>query len=99
MKRTARRPSRWSIVIGLLAAAFGLGRVLPAAPEINKGETKRNNLVTELLNSTAVAEPNAEFTFSRATEGWVFIAATFQGTGACTITLDPASQPHTVIVH
>lgn len=99
MKRTARRLSRWSIVLGLLAATFGLGLVAPAAPEVNKGETKRNNLVTELLNSTAVAEPNAEFTFARATEGWVFIGATFKGTGACTITLDPGSRPHTAIVH
>ncbi|HTK77336.1 MAG TPA: hypothetical protein VL371_18880 [Gemmataceae bacterium] len=99
MKRTARRLSRWSIVIGLLAAAFGVARAGPAAPELGKGETKRNNLVTELVNSTAVAEPNAEFTFARAAEGWVFIAATFNGTGGCTITLDPASRPHTVIVH
>ena len=33
------------VVIGLIIATAGLGRFGPAAPEVGKGETKRNNLV------------------------------------------------------
>src|SRR4051812_10559075 len=62
-------------------------------------ETKRNNLVAELLNETSISEPSAEFTFTRATEGWVFIAARFKGVGTVTGTLDPASRHDAVFVH
>src|SRR5690242_16020944 len=63
------------------------------------GEKKRNNLVTELLHATAIATPRAEFTFTRATEGWVFIATSFKGTGTSRITLDPASRREAIIIH
>lgn len=97
MKLTTGRQFRWPILLGLLLAAVGLGPVRTAALDVRGVETKRNNLVTELLDAKAVAEPTAEFTFTRAADGWVFIAAAFKGTGTSTITLDPASQPHTVV--
>src|SRR5438105_7421651 len=62
-------------------------------------EKKRNNLVAELLHASSISEPSAEFTFTRATEGWVFISVTFKGTGTSTSTLDPASRRDAVIVH
>src|SRR5205807_24292 len=47
--------------------------------------------------ASSIATPSAEFTFTRATEGWVFIAVSFRGAGACTCTLDPASRPDAVV--
>jgi hypothetical protein len=99
MKLTSDLRFRWPILLGLLVAAFGLGRVRSAVLEVRGVETRRNNLVAELLNATAVAEPTAEFRFARASDGWVLIAAAFQGAGTATITLDPASQPHVVAGH
>src|SRR5207245_8841633 len=63
------------------------------------GEQKRNNLVAELAHASSVAEPSAEFTFTRPTEGWVFISARFKGAGTAKGTLDPASRQDTVIAH
>src|SRR5689334_21357471 len=62
------------------------------------GEKKRNNLVAELLRASSIAA-NAEFIFTRATEGWIFISANFNGTGTARSTLDPASRQDAVIVH
>src|SRR5207247_762481 len=53
----------------------------------------------ELLNVTSISEPGAEFTFTRASEGWVFISAAFNGAGTSTIALLPASRRDAVIVH
>jgi hypothetical protein len=81
-------------LLSLLVFTFGSGAE-PTTPI----EKKRNNLVTELLQVASIQEPSAEFTFTRATEGWVFLSARFKGTGTCTSTLDPASRQDTVLVH
>jgi hypothetical protein len=62
-------------------------------------EAKGNNVVTELLHATSISDLRAEFTFRRATEGWIFISASFKGTGTFKSTLDPASRQDAVIVH
>src|SRR5262249_2315233 len=78
----------------LLLCLFAPGAASPLTAPV---ETGRNNLVTELLQASSLAEPSAEFTFTRATEGWVFIAARFTGTGTATCTLDPASPRPAVL--
>jgi len=44
-------------------------------------EKKQNNLVAELLDASAIAGASATLSFTRPTQGWVFISATFRGTG------------------
>ncbi len=84
--------------------AAGLGAILLCAlasgtQPASTVEPKRNNLVAELLQATAIPGPSAEFTFTRATDGWVFVAARSQGAGTATVTLDPAARSDAVIVH
>jgi hypothetical protein len=62
-------------------------------------EKRRNNLVAELLHAPSRSEPNAEFTFTRATEGWIFLSVRFKGTGTAQCTLDSASRQDAVIAH
>jgi hypothetical protein len=83
-------------LFSLLLCAGGSGAEPPVTPPVEK---KRNNLVAELLNASSTSEPSAEFTLTRAAEGWIFDSATFKGTGTSTTTLDPATRPDTVIVH
>ncbi len=85
-----------TVAAGLFATllcAFGAG----ADP--TPAERRRNNLVSELLEATSLPAPVAEFTFSRATEGWVFFSERFRGAGTSRSTLDPASRRDAVIVH
>lgn len=56
------------------------------------GERKLNNLVSVLLEASALAEPSAALTFTRARDGWICIAATCQGKGTVRITLDKESE-------
>ena len=85
-----------SALLSVLLCALGSGaRSTSASPVLQK----RNNLVTELLHTTSSADPSAEYTFTRATEGWIFISLRFKGTGISTSTLDPASRQDAVIVH
>src|SRR5207248_7843999 len=74
-------------LVALLLCACASGAELASRSPV---ATKRNNLVTELLRASSLAEASAEFTFTRATEGWIFIAASFKGIGTATCTLDPA---------
>jgi hypothetical protein len=85
-----------SILFAVLLGTFGIGVAPAVAAPV---ETRRNNLVAELLNATSISGPGAEFTVTRAAAGWVFFSATFKGTGTATITLDPASRPDAVIAH
>jgi hypothetical protein len=80
--------------------ASGLFSLLVCAlTSASPGDAKRNNLVMELLESSAISGPSAEFTFTRATEGWIFISARFKGTGTSTLALDPTSRQDLVMVH
>ena len=59
------------------------------------GEKKLNNLVSELLEVSSISESSKAFTFTRSSDGWVFISSTSQGT--VRIILDKESDE--VIVH
>jgi hypothetical protein len=54
-------------------------------------EKKLNNLVSVLLEASSIQKAAGSFTFSRPTEGWVFIAAMCKGKGTVTVALDKAS--------
>src|SRR6266545_6577993 len=59
------------------------------------GERKLNNLVAELLEVASVSESTKSFTFTRSSDGWVFISSTCKGT--VRVILDKESDA--VIVH
>jgi hypothetical protein len=85
-----------SCLLPLLPCTFATGAEPTVASPIEK---RQNNLVTPLLGASSILEPTADFKFSRATAGWVFIAATFKGSGTARGILDPASRQDTVLVH
>ncbi len=62
-------------------------------------EKRLNNLVCVLLDVETISSPNANFTFTRPTAGWVYFAATFQGTGTAKVVLDRAAGGDAVITH
>jgi len=83
-------------LLSFILCAFGNAAELTFASPV---EVKRNNLVTELLHATSISEPSSEFTFTRSTEGWIFISARLKGTGTFKSMLDPVSRPEPIIVH
>jgi hypothetical protein len=54
------------------------------------GEKKGNNLVSELLEVTAISKSGSSFRFTRSVEGWIFLSATYKGKGKLRILLDDA---------
>jgi len=78
-----------SSVCGLAAAA--------GIEVVSSGERKLNNLVSELLVVSSISNSAKPFTFTRSSDGWIFIASTSQGTGAARIVLD--QEGATVVVH
>jgi hypothetical protein len=91
--------SRSHLALGLLSillCTFAPGTECSCA---SAAETKRNNLVTELLTASSIAEPRAEFTFRRTTEGWIAVSASFKGTGSATGTLDQESAHNAILAY
>src|SRR5262245_43384953 len=57
-------------------------------------QKKRNNLVSELLEVTAISRSGNSFRFTRPGEGWIFVSATYKGTGKLKILLEaPGGTP------
>jgi hypothetical protein len=63
------------------------------------GEKKLNNLVADLLEVSSISKSSKPFPFTRSSEGWIFISATYKGSGTVRIILDQASRGDTVIFH
>src|SRR6266576_2687113 len=59
------------------------------------GERKLNNLVSVLLEVSSISKPSKSFTFTRSSDGWLFISSTCKGTAS--VVLDKESVA--VIVH
>ena len=94
-----RKPFR----VGLLSAVVATAAILisglagAAEPETPPpAERRLNNLVSELLDISAISQPSAHFKFQRPTDGWIFISASGRGTGTVRVVLD--NDPHPVIV-
>jgi hypothetical protein len=77
------------LVCGLAGAA--------EAEVLFSGERKLNNLVSELLEASSISESGKPFTFTRSSNGWVFISSTCNGKGTVRVILDKESDA--VIVH
>lgn len=91
MKRTLVCAIVLSTCLG--EAARGDGTV------VFSGERRRNNLVSELLEVSAVAKSGNSFRFTRPVEGWIFVSAACQGRGKLTILLDDAPGAEPVVLH
>ena len=63
------------------------------------GERKLNNLVSELLEVSSVSKSSKPSTFTRSSDGWIFILATCNGKGTVSVILDQKSGGDTVMVH
>ena len=69
-----------------------------AGAEIHfSGERKLNNLVSELLEVSSISKSSKPFTFTRSSDGWIFISSSCNGNGTVSLTLDKESRA--VIVH
>jgi hypothetical protein len=62
------------------------------------GERKLNNLVSVLLEVSSVSQSSSAFTFTRSSEGWVFIALSCEGKGVVNVALDKEQPGSSVIV-
>ena len=56
-----------------------------------------DNLVSELLEAASISKTGNPLTFTRSSDGWIFISANYKGQGTVRIILDKANDP--VIVH
>ena len=90
--------------ITALASSFGLQMALTCATtcaadnlSFFSGEKKLNNLVSVLLEASAVSKSSPSLTFSRASGGWISISATGKATGTVRVFLN--KEPGAVIVH
>jgi hypothetical protein len=79
-----------AILLGGLAEAAQAGILF-------SGEKKLNNLVSELLDVSATSQSAKPFTFTRPSDGWIFISSACKGTGTIRVILDKESDA--VIVH
>src|SRR6266487_838816 len=60
------------------------------------GEKKLNNLVSELLEVASISESGKPFTFTRSSDGWIFVSSNSKGNGTARVILDKSD---TVLVH
>lgn len=82
---------RTTAALGVLACLVMLSVAQAAEPQVVfSGQRKQNNLVTLLLEATAVSEPESTLTFRRERAGWVFVSAECRGPGAVALSLDDA---------
>src|SRR2546426_11205328 len=87
MKRTALS------LLGILALAGA-----PGAEVHFSGERKLNNLVSELLEVSAISKPGALYTLARSSGGWMLISSTCHGQGTVRLTLDKERRADAVLV-
>src|SRR3954462_6190545 len=84
-----------------LIFSFGLLLFASAANGeiVFSGEKKLNNFVSELLEVSSISQSSQAFTFTRKSDGWIFISASCTGTGTTRLILDQQTRADTVIVH
>ena len=88
MKMTPIAP----ILLSMLICGFA-----GATEVLFSGEKKQNNLVSELLEAASISKTGNPLTFTRSSDGWIFISANYKGQGTVRVILDKANDP--VIVH
>ncbi len=89
----------WVWLSGCVWCGLVASRANAAPTIVFSGDRARNNLVSDLLEVRAIAAPGATLTFTRATEGWIFITARPTGRGTATLTLDGGPPDTAVTLH
>jgi hypothetical protein len=84
-----------SILVTAIACGFASG---PEPMVVVSGEKKQNNLVSELLEVSSISKPSHSFTFTRPSQGWIFITATCQGKGTVRVSLDNEPSGDAIVV-
>jgi hypothetical protein len=83
-------PSAVNARLVVIIAIVGWIEMRVTAADIHfSGERKLNNLVAEVLVETSIPAPGGSFRFSRASDGWVFISST--GDGSANVFLNDGS--------
>src|ERR1044072_7896449 len=67
-------------------------------PQTHAADKKLNNLVSCLLQVSSTPRSPKPYTFSRASDGWVFISATCERSGPLIVNLDPHTNPEPIIL-
>ena len=83
-------------IVSILVLICGLARAAKAEL-LFSGEKKLNNLVSELLEVSSISQSSKPFTFTRSSDGWIFISSNCKGNGTVRVILDRESNA--VIVH
>src|SRR5262245_22520302 len=63
------------------------------------GEKKRNNLVSDLLEVTAISKASNTFAFTRSRDGWIFVSADYRGQGRLSILFENSSGGEPVLLY
>jgi hypothetical protein len=85
-----------SLTIAVLSSAVADGA---DGTVVFSGERKENNLVSKLLEVASIAGPRTSYSFSRPSDGWIFLSAECQGSGTVTVVLDDSATADAVINH
>src|SRR6266550_4874524 len=86
------RPGLIASIVVFVCGFAGAGK----AGILFSGEKKLNNLVSELLEVASISESGKPFTFTRSSDGWIFVSSNSKGNGTARVILDK-SDP--VLVH
>src|SRR5438445_511083 len=86
MKMTPVAP----VLLSMLICGFA---GVTEAKVLFSGEKKQNNLVAELLEAASISKTGNPLTFTRSSDGWIFISANYKGQGTVRIILDKANDP------
>jgi hypothetical protein len=67
----------------IVLCSFALADIAGAAegPGASSGEKRQNNLVSVLFESTSIRPGGQTVSFSRPSDGWIFVSADWKGTG------------------
>ena len=84
MKMTPISP----ILLSMLICGFA---GVTEAKVLFSGEEKQNNLVSELLEAASISKTGNPLTFTRSSDGWIFISANYKGQGTVRI-IDSAEK-------
>src|SRR5438552_3782961 len=70
---------------------------LSGAKVLFAGEKKLNNVVSELLQASSISQ-SGKLNFSRPSDGWIFVAASYSGKGNISISLDARTTDEAILL-
>ena len=92
------------LAAGTALMAAGTRSSALAGPASSGGGRRLNNLVSEIFRVSSIRKADSSFSFARNADGWIFISASYRGSGTLTVLVDnepiqsavgPHADPHT----